>query len=272
MKVYKAETSESANKLLLAQKNRRYFDTSFHHLKEHNGLRPGKMHIAIGTTSAGKSTWVLGVVVDFVRNNSKSKILLYLSEESFEDFRLCLYTCSLTDQQIGRIMIVSELSNDSYRDSNQFISNLEAVITEHKPDLFIFDNLTTSKYYNDLKTKDQEIVATRIKKITMETKIATLVIAHTKKDINVEQKRLIQIEDIRGSSTLPNLMEFAYVIQHFFMGENRYTFIRIVKSRGYTIQNTVFALIYDREKQIIRQDNPISFQTLKLNFKEKNQL
>lgn len=272
MKVYKASTSKKASEFLLALKNKVYFKTNFHHLAEHNGLRPGKMHMALGTTSAGKSTWVRGIINDFVVNNPKSKILLYLSEESFEDLRLSLYTCNLAEDQINKVLIVSELSNNRYQDEKEFLVHLEELIAQEKPELFIFDNLTTSRYYNDLKTKDQENVASSIKRITIDYGCATLLVAHTKKDVNTSQHRLIQIEDVRGSSTLPNLLEFAYVLQHFFVDDNRYSMIRIAKHRGYDVRNSTFALLYDNQKQIIYKDRPIGFSELKLNFKDRDKL
>lgn len=249
------------------QSNTIYFNTRINFLKNHNGIRPNKMHLVIAPTHAGKSTLVRTILTDFVFRNKDKKVLLILSEESREDFLAEFSSAVPVDNVLSNIRILSEQDW-----SETSLEDLEKNITEHIDyfgiDIVFFDNITTSKLYNDRSVKEQSAVSTWLKNLTKKTTL--FLIAHSLgNDFN---NRLLNENDIRGSKTITNLTEFLYILQPMYVGERIYQFINITKHRGQSIKNKFYQLIYDKDIKAFSGADAVDFEQVASIFRLRNQL
>src|SRR3990167_4040953 len=139
-------SAEEINRL--KQENETIFIGSrFNFIKDHYGLRPGMRHLLIGCTGTGKSTLARSILCDSAKI---CKTLLYSSEESLEQTQYLLSLRDLDDDAKKNILILNE--DTSIR---RFAYNQESMLlwlSQHlvhfQAKLLIFDNLTTSAYYD----------------------------------------------------------------------------------------------------------------------------
>jgi Fe-S cluster assembly ATPase SufC len=247
--------------------NKTYFDTSLGFLKCHKGIRPNKMHLLLAPTHAGKSTLARTIITDFIYKNKDKKVLLILSEETKQDFESELSNAVDADDIISNIHVYSELSwlDESPEEMMNFITGF---IELKGISLLFFDNLTTSRMYNDRSVKEQSQVSSWLKQIT--NKVAVFAIAHTLgSDFN---NRLLDENDIRGSKTITNLTEFLYILQPIYVGDRIYQFINIKKHRSQEVKNKFFILTYSHDLKIFNQAQAISFDDIASVFRQRNQL
>lgn len=245
-----------------------HFPSSLGFLNAHNGLRRGSFHIILGTTGGGKSTLVRTLIRDIVFCKEKEfHVALWLSEEEVKDYRTQVaYGVPSHD----RLLNTSALSELELSDSSEMY--LFEWLDMIKPDVFIFDNITTSKFYNDKNASDQGKFVTKLKNIAKKLNIAMVVVAHTDAKAHDAMGRLINLNDIRGSKSISNLCEFAYILQRFEVGEMFFPTIRIVKHRSQDLIHNLYFLEYDKRIRAFTGDKHLDFKKFKEMFNARNKL
>jgi len=235
-----------------------------------NGFRRGSLHLVIGTTGGGKSTLVRTILSDFLKNkkNSSFGMGLWLSEESIESYKKQLAVSMTDTEDLKRTEAFSELDLSEDDEPDVFFEWARAV----KPELLIFDNVTTSRFYADQTPKHQLGFVSKIKKLAQETNSAVVLIAHTDSKTKDGGGRLIQVEDIRGSRSVSNLVEFAFVMQKVEIGNTIYNMVNISKYRSQSPEERLFQLKYSKEKRAFTGDVPVDFKKFKEIYNARNQL
>lgn len=263
----KLELNKEKINQLVSLQHKSFFRSEFNFFKSHNGLRENKMHLVIAPTSAGKSTFVRSVLTDLLFRNKDKKILLWLTEETRDEFITEFASTVPEHEVLSNLRIVSEM-NTSY-DLEEIKNTIEQSIDLHEIDLLIIDNITTSKFYLDKTTREQSEVASWYKWLS--TKTATLLIAHS--NGNEFNNRLLDENDIRGSKTITNIAQFLYVIQPIRIGSKLVQYVNIIKHRGINLRKgRFFKLHYEPELKAFDYDEVVNFEDVKEMFQLRNQL
>jgi GTPase SAR1 family protein len=263
----KIELDEEQIKKYKTNSNKIFFETKLNFLKCHRGIRPNKMHLLIAPTHAGKSTLVRSLLCDYVFRNKDAKVLLILSEETRQDFLTEFSNTVPVHDVLSNIRVLSE-QDWSDTPIEEFEKNINEHINYFGIDLVLFDNITTSKLYNDRSVKEQSAVSTWLKNLTKRTTM--FLVAHSLgSDFN---NRLLDENDIRGSKTITNLTEFLYILQPVYVGDKIYQFINIKKHRGQEVINKFYQLRYDKHLKAFDTDKAVNFEAIAEIFKQRNQL
>jgi KaiC/GvpD/RAD55 family RecA-like ATPase len=255
----------------MAKKRVRHFMTKIKLFMNHNGLRRNKVHLLIAPTGVGKSTFVRTLTIDFIENNPDMKVLLWLTEETQEDFE-DEFSYGLTDKVIEaseNLHVVSEQSLGEDDTKEDVRKNIEEIIEYENYDLVILDNLTTSKLYTGVTATDQEKAALWLKGLCKRD-LALFVIAHA--GAGAYDGKLIDETDIRGNKTLPNLVEFLYILQPFHLGNRLFQFLITKKHRGQPIHSKYIGIKYDKETNTFKESDYVDFNSLKEIFNKRNKL
>lgn len=247
-----------------------YNESDFRFLLSHNGLRPGCLHLFLGDAGAGKSTLVRSIVPDFVARNQEKNCLVYLSEETEKEFIKDAGKNSFDG--LGRVEVYSELTDSTIKDPDDVFKRMYHLYKEHRPDLLIYDNITTSKLYMDRDIKSQSEVAIRLKNMALFMKIPVVIFAHTGAEVTENLNRLISKNDIRGSKTIVNVAHFFYILQTFYVNENRFNTLRTLKHRGQHITESLFSLEFSEMGRRYTRDKAVDFSKFKELYKERNRL
>lgn len=246
-----------------------HFNSKFGFSNAHNGYRRGSMHLIIGTTGGGKSTLTRAITRDVICNNGDNAHLgLWLSEETVTDYKKQLAQGMPPMERLLKTDAQSELEFQEGFSEMRFFEWLEFT----KPDIVIFDNITTSKFYMDKKPDAQAAFATKIKNITKRLNFAMVIIAHTDGNVSDSQRGLININQIRGAKTICNLVEFAYILQRFEVGSSFFPTLRVVKSRSQELLHSLYLLKYDSRLRSYVSDTAIDFKKFKEVYGQRNRL
>lgn len=240
--------------------------TRLNFLKQHKGMKPGKIHLILGAPGGGKSTLRNTLIMDFLLNNPDKNVCIHLSEESIENFKYDLVDNLFMIPFLDRIRISSEQDNpvdDVEFEYDELIEN----IIRNRAGLFIFDNITTSEFYGDTPT-EQAVSSKKIKQSLVNLNCAVVLLAHTDNTVKQSNKRMIDQNEIRGSKKIVNLCEFLYILQTFFQDDTQYTILRIVKHRGSVVTNKVFRLFFNKETRVYDTDFIIDAETYLEFFRE----
>lgn len=241
-----------------------HFNTKLSFLNAHNGLRRGSIHTVLGTAGGGKSTLIRTILRDFIFNkqNQGLTVSVWLSEETCKEYKIQLMHGMPASEELKRGVMISE---EEYLDESLdfFIRKQELIC----PDIIIYDNLTTSRFYDSADTKEQNSVFRKIKTMTKKINCATIVVCHTGAEVSDSMDRLINMNDVRGSKSIINGSEFVYILQRFEIsetGENRFfPTIRITKHRGQELVHNMYFLQYMKELRAFVSDSAIQFEKFK---------
>ena len=260
------ETQDQATELT-AYRKQIDFKTKLNFLLAHNGIRKNKMHFLIAPTHSGKSTLTRTILRDLIINNQSKKILVWLTEETTEDFKRAFYESVPAGEHLKNVKISCQVGvTDS---PEKIMADFTEMIEHFDIDIVICDNITTSsKLYQDESIARQSTTMTWLKSLT---KITTVFcIAHTNtSDFN---NRLLDENDIRGGKTAVNLTEFLYVMQPIQINNTLHQFILIKKHRNQKVENKFFKLNYDHRLMAFANDYPTDFEFIKNVFKDRNKL
>lgn len=260
----------------LEESRTQFYKSDFNFLNEHNGWRPGKQHLILAPTHAGKSTLTRSIAWDFVNNNELEKVLVWLSEESKAEFKSELAKIGLPKEKASRIIIASEQDGDLSLSEKKmlFAESLKLA----NPQLLLFDNITTSSFYAGRKVDEQERFASYLKTTGKSEDIAMAIIAHTGGESQMN-KRLLELNDIRGGKDIVNLAEFAYILQMIKVYDEvtqktkKFPIIRIEKHRGQAqVENFLFHLRYNPTTVSFMEDRPKCWNEFKELFKKQMSL
>lgn len=250
------------------KQNEVHFPSSLGFLNAHNGLRRGSFHVVLGSTGGGKSTLIRTILRELIFAKSHNfQVGVWLSEEDVSDYRAQVAYGVPSHERLLNTNALSEIEVDNCSEM-YFFEWLEMI----RPDVFIFDNITTSKFYNDKSVKDQSNFIIKLKKFTKKLNIATIVVAHTDAKAHDSMGRLINLNDIRGSKSIANLCEFAYILQRFEVNESYFPTIRIVKHRSQDLIHNLYYLDYEKRTRSFIGDKHLDFKKFKEMFNARNKL
>lgn len=258
--------TEGEQKILITEANTQHNKSDFHFLNEHKGWRPGKIHLAMAPTGAGKSTLIRSIIWDYLINNPFRRVFLWLTEESANDFKTEFAKLKLPQEQAKYLYIGSEQDVEGELSMKKiaFAEGLKQVM----PDIVFFDNITTSQFYVGRKPEEQASFSMYIKRMCKNEDIPFVIIAHSGGGIQMG-KRLIELNDIRGTKDIVNIAEFAYILQRFRVVDPNtnqeifYPTIRLEKHRGYTCNNLLFKLRFNQETVTFMEDRAVDWQSFK---------
>lgn len=266
----KPTSSEERISSLKLRKDELIFETDMQFLKQHNGFRPKSIHLLIGTPGGGKSTFRNTIIFDFIKNNTEKKILLWLSEETLEDFENDLADNPLMVACCKNLVIFSE--QDSYTQVSSVKNKAEFIcenIIKSQCDLFIFDNITTSQCYG-ASFEAQDSFSNSFKSLLTKTKSSALLLAHTGSSIKEGYASMIDQNDIRGSKSIVNISQFLYVLQGFHIEKNLVNTIKIIKHRSYTPDSKIFMFKFNKKNRIYDFDVEVSFAQFNKLYQKQN--
>jgi hypothetical protein len=249
----------------------------FSFLRNHNGLRPGKVHLLIGCAGAGKSTLVRAMILESLyfcqlaqtQTDENLAVFLILSEEERDEFLTELYRCSPKKPETFKFLKIISEQESNVSDP---IGKLAEAASVYTPYVVYYDNITTSKTYENRRPEEQFGTATMLKTYAKAFQVPLVLVAHTRSEISENITRLISAEDIRGNKSIVNLAEFAYVLQRFHTPGAIFPTLRIVKHRGQDPSEKMFYLEFNKERRIISGDKSIPFHEFKENFKNRYRL
>lgn len=264
------EISKVEELKILEKVNTQYFKSRFEFLKIHNGIRPGELHLLMAGTGVGKSTLTKAIIQD---STQSGRVLLYLTEETVEDFKYQAIISKLPQSTLKRLTVFSEQDCKSTVGMGKAMTLklIRDLIEKHKPDLFVMDNLTTCSGYGEI--KEQEDFAAQLKFTMSDTGCAGFVVAHTGSHVSKYNQKLLTTEDLRGNKHVANLMPYFYCYQMFETSDGRkYPFINIQKCRKPQITNHIFALDYNKDLNIHTGDFQLPFEDLKAVYDDRMKL
>lgn len=264
--------SQEELSLLMSESKKKQHGSQYNFIRAHNSYRNGKMHLAIGPSSGGKSTLTRSLLLDFLLNlEDDEKVYVHLSEETQEEFLIELGSSGISFQKIKQLIITSE-QDKNYGTAKQLLSEISLVSSQESVRGVFFDNITTSLCYLDRNAQEQAQVATALKKICNQSNKPLILIGHTGGQSGMATQRLLEMNDIRGGKSIVNLVEFMYILQPIFCGNERHNIVTIAKHRGYSIKNMYFELMYSDKAKLFVCDKVITFEQYKEIFKNRNTL
>ena len=247
-----------------------FFRSSYDFLKIHKGLRPGLTHLVIGMPSGGKSTLRDSLIFDFLNHNPGKNVLLWLSEEAANSFKMKVANNKEFNGMMDRVFIYSERDNKNIGGNNQvLIDRIAEGVMKSNASLFILDNITTSELYKG-GYEQQDYTADQLKGIFEGTQCPLVIFAHTSSNIKQGHSAIIDMTDIRGSRGLVNIAEYMYILQSFVLDKNMFTTVRLAKHRDQNVSEKMYALNYNQEKRFYDVDVKIDFEHFKKLYKKQN--
>lgn len=254
----------------LVAKNK-YFSSHIPFLMEMGGINKGKLHVLMSGTHAGKSTMVRTILVDLVNNiKEDEKVLVYLSEESVSDFLKQLSYAEYNTLMAHNIKFDSEIPEKGVLSPSENYHKLVNHMESGNYDVVIFDNITTSSFYTDLKPGQQGEIIRKFKSLSKTNNFGLVVVAHA--STGGLSGKLLTPDDVKYSRQVSNLSEFFWIIQKFTIGNMYYSFLFVEKHRGVEIKNRLFSLTYCKDTKIFKSVNAVDFDSFKEYFLKRNKL
>jgi KaiC/GvpD/RAD55 family RecA-like ATPase len=258
-------TSEEA-KAFEASLREVHFHSKFGWPNAHNGFRRGSVHLVIAGTGAGKTTLIRAIALDIALHKENNCTMgVWLSEETVDEYKALLSLGKSSNAKLLSTHANSELETTDLSEL-MFFEWLHFV----EPDVFIYDNITTSHFYVDKTPAEQAKFARKLKKTLKELNCAGIIIAHGDSQQTNQRGGLLDINNIRGSKTICNLAEFAYTFQMFTSETAKAAFLRIVKSRSQRVIHDTYLLKYDSSSMSYVGDIAVPFSELKKANDERN--
>lgn len=252
----------------LKEQRQTHFHSGFGFLNSHNGFRRGAIHLIIGNTSGGKSTLVRALVRDIIFHpKNDAQLGLWLSEESINDYKLMLSKGMPSSEKLLKTEVFSEIDEQCAIEDTLF-KWLDMV----RPDVLIYDNITTSRFYLDKRPEAQANFVLKLKEVTKRLSMATILVAHTDGTVNQSMKGLIEINMVRGSKQVANMAEFAYILQRFQIKQEFFATIRTVKHRSQDLIHDLYLLQYNKMFSTYTNDKPLEFEAFKEAYEQRNKL
>jgi nucleoside-triphosphatase THEP1 len=265
-----AMTKEQSSELR-DENDKVFFPSSYKFFNTHRGIRPGKLHTFLGMPGVGKSTMRNSIIQDLSYYSPDKKFFVWLSEESEKDFKTSLTYDSIISRN-ENILIYSEHKNlELYDNLENAKEHFKDILSRSMCDVFIFDNITTSQLYGENFNR-QAKVSMLLKQVAIEMNIPFILFAHTGSGISESAKQLIDLNNIRGAKTIVNLSEFFYVMQMFKVGEDRFSTLRLCKSRNQPSRETMFILEYSEMTRTYIKAPSIQFKKFAQFYKDSNKL
>jgi hypothetical protein len=226
------------------------------------------MHLFVAGTGGGKSTLTRSLIRDLLFNPGNNPIIcIWLSEETIKEYQAMFAMGVPSHDRLLNTQAYSE-------QDNQIVSEMHFFewVEMHSPDVLIYDNITTSKFYEGKRPDDQAKFAAKLKNVIKKVNCAGIIIAHADSQQTQQKGGLLDINNIRGAKTICNLTEFAYLVQTFKTPKNTFSTIRIAKSRSQNVVHDTYLLNFDPRTRSYLTDTAIPFEKFKEVYNERNRL
>lgn len=234
------------------------YETKVNFLRQHKGLRPGSVHMILSTSGAGKSTMLRTIKKDFVFNNPEKTIHLHLSEDSLSSAALNIAKTVNDECEREAIFGMSEYKWHKYQNKSfierGWLDKIRKAIERRRAELFIFDNITTSRFYITKTPSEQDLIALELKGIAQEYNIPVIIVAHTGSSYH---GGTINQEHIRGAKLINSIAEYYYIIRRVRSSKGDFYILRIEKHRNHLVEVKYFSLQMDMRNNYIL-DNELS--------------
>jgi hypothetical protein len=245
-----------------------HFHSALGFVNSTNGFRRGNMHLFIAGTGAGKSTLTRTIIRDLLFNKSNSvRVCVWLTEETITEYKT-IFSLGVVSHDV--LLNTNAYSQQDNQDVTEFY--FYEWLRSHTPDVVIMDNITTSKFYEGKRPDEQARFASKLKNILKELNCAGIIVAHADSQQTNQKGGLLDINNIRGSKTICNLAEFAYLIQVFKTPKAIYSTLRIAKSRSQEIVHDTYILNYESTTKSFINDTAIPFDRFKDVYNQRNKL
>jgi KaiC/GvpD/RAD55 family RecA-like ATPase len=245
-----------------------HFHSNFGFFNSVRCPRRENLHLLIAGTGAGKSTVVRSILRDLLFHKQNNPIIaVWLSEETVEEYRAMF---SIGVPAVERLLNTNAYSEQDNMNATE-MHFFEWIDMIH-PDILIFDNITTSKLYEGKRPADQATFSAKLKHALKKNNCAGIIVAHADSQQTNQKGGLLDVNNIRGSKTICNLAEFAYLLQTFDTPKAKYTTIRIAKSRSQDIIHPIYILDYHPQTKSYVKDTAITFEKFKEAFNERHRL
>jgi hypothetical protein len=207
-------------------------------LRDHNGFRPGELHMLIGLKGGGKSTLFRTWISEALFHGKR--VYIRLSEEKSLDYQDEII------EALGRTMEVDgldtlkidselELSHDQL--GAQYFDDLRLQLRNFGAEILFLDNFTTSEL-SDCPVQVQGMNAKRLRALAIKLNIPIVVASHTVKGF--KNSSIATGDDSRGSMTLANTSAYVYSINVLFNHPKKPTIVFVDKARHHTESNKKF--------------------------------
>jgi KaiC/GvpD/RAD55 family RecA-like ATPase len=245
-------------------------------IQDHGGIQPGMLHLLVSSTGTGKTSIARRIILSCAK---LTKVLLYSSEEDEMGIRWGMDKANAEEKSVGGISLIEERELLKYVDaknSDLFLSVIRNKMIETGADVFFFDNITTSAYYQS-RPEHQDSFALKLYSLTQELNKAFFVIAHTMTEFK-NNKELINDKSIRGSKMFSQKAEYFYGFQRVLIGdfvddegekhkshftEKFFSFVNVVKSRYGKNQGDIYRIFWDEEAGTYDRDFKLDGSTFK---------
>lgn len=266
--------------ILSSRQERQFHDTKFSFLNDHAGLRRCAKHLIIGTSGSGKTSLTRGVLADLIRN---TKVMLYSTEESMEDTVAALHRMKLSEHDVKNLSFLQErdvlaaVGRDPSK-AYEAAKIIGAAMLNAGAQILLFDNITTSDFYDGMKIEQAKDFVTEISEMIRMVRVPAVIVAHTSAGVRDDQQALIDPADIRGPKTLSNRAEFLYVYQKFNTVDEKGNFksfgtIRVRKARGYPeSMEKIYFLEFDSQTASYTHDKSVEFKAFNEVYEKRARL
>ena len=127
-----------------------FAETRFHFINDHYGLRPGNIHLLMGTSGKGKSTLARSIMLDVARFH---KVFFLTSEEEERDVKDRFHLSKTHPDLVKNITHYRDtdlMTGIEPGDVEGFLSVLSWHMLAADSEILFYDNLTASLYYETL--------------------------------------------------------------------------------------------------------------------------
>ena len=226
---------------------------------DHYGLRRGELHMMIAPSGGGKSSFSRSLIFELLKC---ARVFLYLSEEPREsyvkDVNLA-YIEAVKDSQkkdhtvfLNRLKVMSELDMKK-EDQHIFFEILKDEFLDHKSEVLIFDNITTS-FLATLGITEEARTIMFFKKLANELDIPIVIFIHTQKGTSIA-KGAFSAENIRGNATTALMGSYIYVLTLIKLEKKARFFVDVNKARYHMKSNgSIYELIFDESIKLFTRD------------------
>lgn len=281
MSLKKTQTFELSNEEIQEQitklENFELAETPFKFLNAHKGLRKQSIHLLVAHAGSGKTSLVRSMVRSLAAHH---KVLLWASEENknqievrfsqkFKSFTEIRSNISLiTDKRIKELIGNNVKGEEMVKQVGQ---QIRWAIKENQAEVLIFDNITTSVFY-DCMIETSTLFIAMLKELAEEMNIPVFIIAHVE---SRQKLSYFKADSIRGNKGLVNVADYTYCfykfVQNSGFGIAVHPIIFVEKSRHHDeAVGRHYLLVYDQG--VYTEDSEISFETVKRFYKESDRL
>jgi len=231
-----------------------YFPSTMNHLRDHNGFRPGELHVLVGLRGGGKSTLFRSWIAECLAN--AKRVFVRLSEEKSRDYQDEII------ESIGRVIDVDGMENlktDSELELNfdqhgaQYFDDLRMIVQNFRADILFFDNFTTSEL-SDGNVMLQGKNAKSLRNIAQKLNIPVVVASHTVKGF--KSNVIATGDDARGNMMLVNTAAYVYSVNVFFAHPEKPTIVFVDKARHHSESNkSVYRVKFEPKVSLYVEDS-----------------